>query len=191
MKKIFDSWSVCDANSTSAIATFDKDFNKQIMIDPATDSRCTRKGTDLNFVSAIGSIVVKKGTKQIWKFKTDIARPIIGIINDAILKSNVNITDHTNTIHKGYGLQLGSWNTFHDTDSGATGHIIQYASQFKAQQPPFNMTMELDMTQAKNKNGILTYIIHNETNKDVKEIRTDDKYTNIAFDNIDINEIVG
>ena len=51
--------------------------------------------------------------------------------------------------------------------------------------------MELDMTQTINENGRLSYIIHNEKKEDVEVIRTDGEFSNIAYDNIDIDKAIG
>ena len=67
--------------------------------------------------------------------------------------------------------------------------LEKYASQFKYE--PMNVfivTIELDMTQTQSKNGILKYIIRHEKGEDVATIRTDGEYTNIAYDNVDINK---
>ena len=48
--------------------------------------------------------------------------------------------------------------------------------------------MELDITPKENKkHAILRYILHHEPKTDVNLIRTDGVYTNIAYDNVDIN----
>ena len=48
--------------------------------------------------------------------------------------------------------------------------------------------MELDMTQTESNNGILKYIIHNKPKESVKNVRTDEIYSNIAYDNVDIEK---
>ena len=42
------------------------------------------------------------------------------------------------------------------------------------------------MTGTKSKNGVLTYNIHNELKDDIKTVRTDGQYSNVAWDNVDI-----
>ena len=74
---------------------------------------------------------------------------------------------------------------FHDTDSYSSGCLEQYLDQFQSPET-WLITMELDMTQTAG--GILKFVIHNEPNKKVNQIRTDGAYTNIAFDDIDITK---
>ena len=49
------------------------------------------------------------------------------------------------------------------------------------------ITMELDMTQTQSESGVLKYILHNKPKDDIKQIRTDGEFTNIAYNNIDID----
>ena len=42
------------------------------------------------------------------------------------------------------------------------------------------------MTQKRGTGAVLSFTFHNEKNDDLQEIRTDGRYTNIGFDNIDI-----
>ena len=52
----------------------------------------------------------------------------------------------------------------------------------------FTITMTLDMTQEKGEHGILSFEYHMKPKDYINEIKTDGKYTNIAWDNIDIDK---
>lgn len=153
-----------------------------------TDTRITFRRTQyssVNYVTAIGTAKVKKGCKEQWRFQSHAAYPIIGIISAEIVASKNNIADHSNRENGGYGLQSTFWDCYH-ASTVRSRQLKEYASQFKVDKLPFIITMELDMTQIANDNGVLRYFFH-ERAEDVKKIWTDGKYTNIAFDDIDIN----
>ena len=50
------------------------------------------------------------------------------------------------------------------------------------------MTMELDLTQKKSDNGVLKFIMHHKPKRNVNLIKSDGIYSNIAFDDIDIDK---
>ena len=115
---------------------------------------------------------------------------MIGIMEDSIIQSVDEIADFTDTKNKGYGLETDSCQyLYHDDDDGGNhGDLENYAHQFQAYPRPLVIMMELDMTQDVKEHGILKYIIHNEKKEDVEIIRTDEEYTNIAYDDIDIDK---
>ena len=173
--------------------TFDKNMiPEDIVFDPEIDTKFKREATNKflsdAYASVIGTFVVTKGIKQNWTFKVHGKYPLIGIINENTIKSNKIIKDFTDEFHNGYGIQIaGDWHFFHGNEYDYDGSLTKYVNQFQLYPRPVIITMQLDMTQTENKNGILKYIIHNEMREDIKQIRTDGEYTNIAYDNIDIN----
>ena len=165
--------------------TFDKNMiPKEIIFHPEIDTKFNHKDGG-GWASLIGTIVVEKGIKQSWKFKTP-KWTIIGIIDEEIAKSSTIITDFTNLKYKGYGIQTGQWGYYHRS-SRFDGSLKQYVDQFEAGPASFMFTMELDMTQTQSEYGVLKYIIHAKPRDGIKQIRTDGEYTNIAYDNINID----
>ena len=138
--------------------------------------------------SVPANYIVSEGLKRSWKFKVEPSQTIIGIMENEMIKSKKTIDDCTSEEHKGYGLFTGGWFYAHDNNFGIGGWLDRYAKQFNLDDGPLIVTMELDLTQTVNQHGILKYIIHNEKREDVEEISTDDKYSNIAYDNIDISK---
>ena len=144
---------------------------------------------DDSYASVIGTFIVQRGIKQSWTLKTaKTPSIIIGVIDDETCKTADVVTDFTNTIYKGFGLATGSWEMYHDSNASHDSDLKMYVNQFEVAGQPLTITMELDMTQRKCKHGVLRYIVHNKKKERVKEIRTNDKYTNIGYDNIDINK---
>ena len=143
--------------------------------------------------TCIGANVIKKGHKQNWKVRLNSSKVMIGIINDKMIPPNANIDDFTNRKYKGYGLSIHYGETFHDaTVSESTD--FPYAQQFNfdnidGMTKGVLLEMQLDLTQKDNKNGILRFEIHHRSlMESITEMRKDGKYTNIAFDDIDVNE---
>ena len=160
-----------------------------IELHPEKETKFKRvDGSNDSLASVVGRFIVTKGMKQSWSFKMDYSYIMLGIMDDEIIKSKDTITDFTDTTHKGYGLESHSWSVYHDDDKYRSGCLMDYVEQFDVNDTLL-ITMELDMTQKVNQNGILKYIIHNEPEKDVTEIRTDDQFTNIAFDIITLKKI--
>ena len=174
--------------------SFDKNMiPEDIIFDPEIDTKFKREAAnDFHsnaYASVIGTIVVEKGMKQNWTFKVHGKYPLIGIIKEQIIKSKKMIKDFTDEYHNGYGIQTaGDWNFFHGNVYDYDGGLAKYVEQFQLYPRPVVITMQLDMTQTENENGILKYIIHNEIKEDIKHIRTDGEYTNIAYNNININD---
>ena len=179
---------------TKLMDSFDKNkVHEDVAFHPEIDTKFKRTSyASGSYAAVVGTFVVDKGVKQSWKLKIDAGAVLLGIMDDEIIKSKTNISDLTDTKHKGYGLASGSWYIFHDSDTKQDGSLETYMNQFKVKDiyKSFTMTitMELDMTQRQNKHGILKYIIHNEPKENIKEIRTDGLFTNIAYDNININK---
>ena len=86
--------------------------HRQIVFDPEKDTRFKAEYIPATFVAAIGTIIVEKGMKQTWKLKIDQTYPLLGIMEDEIINSKYNITDHTNSENGGYGMQLTNWNLY-------------------------------------------------------------------------------
>ena len=109
-----------------------------------------------------------------------------------IIKQHEIITDFTDQNFNGCGLSTASWSCFHrqaDTEIGFS--LLDYSEQFDIDTDngkPLVITLELDMTQIDNDNGVLTYIIHNKPKDDSQGIRTDGIYTNVGSTNIDISK---
>eukprot|EP00483_Globobulimina_turgida_P007614 UN07629 len=82
---------------------------------------------------------------------------IIGIINDDMMTQNdeIEIDDFTDREWKGYGLYLYSMLKYHASQREHDG-TFEYGRQFKYGDND-TITMELDLTQSKNKNGILSF----------------------------------
>ena len=124
---------------------------------------------------------------QSWTIKSDYGSTMVGIMDEeTIQNSDQDINDFTSPYNGGYGMVTNGWHYYNDS-LNIHGQLDDYASQFRAKRP-FMIKMELDMRQAKGEQATLKYIILNDLEQDVKDARTDGKYTNIAFNNIDINK---
>ena len=171
--------------------SFVKDKAHQyIIFDPESETKIQCDAANDSYAGALGSIIVKKGMKQCWTFMVDAGTKYVqfGIMSTDVIESIDVIEDNLDKIHKGYGLMVPIYITLHGRGA-ADKDIQQYVEQFEIN-PRTNLiiSMELDMTQKENSNGILKYIIHNEVKDDIETVRTDDKYSNIAYDNVDINK---
>eukprot|EP01084_Bolivina_argentea_P175844 304429_1 len=147
---------------------------------------------DTNYIlkCAFGALIIKKGQQQIWKFKlnntsTKTIQFIVGIMdnNKIETRDKRDIGDFTDTINGGYGLWYGNrFALYHNSDGSETQYL--YASQLK-----FNdgnvITMKLDLTQKCSKCGILSYEIDNCK---LRNNIVNNTYSNIAYDDIDINK---
>merc|ERR1712130_851343 len=94
-----------------------------------------------------------------------------------------------------------SYKKYHCALEFAQGTIFEYAKDFNIKQND-TFTMILDMTQQNHQNGVLSYIINAEVKKksivwDSKQTQSDqneekiaetNEHSNIAFDDIDINQ---
>ena len=173
---------------------FDKNkIHENIELDPEIETKFRRKKETYkhaDFATVIGTFIIEKGMKQSWTFKIEkLYNHLIGIIDTETIQSLKSVDDFTSEINKGYGLQTAyPWNTYHANDSSADGNLRRYAEQFVTRDVSLIITMELDMTQIENENGVLKYIIHNKPRDKDVDIKTDGTYTNIAYDNIDINQ---
>ena len=168
--------------------SFDQNkIHKDIEFDPDNDKKFKRdKYSNDTFASVVGTIIVEKGMKHAWKFRVDAEEVLVGIMNDTKIASSKEIGDFSSKFHEGYGLQTGTYYAYHDKGVDGHGFLGGYMKQFQSALPMI-IIMELDMTQTVNNKGVLKYIVHNERKQDVEEIRTDGEYTNIAYDNIDID----
>ena len=155
-----------------------------------SNTRCyiKKSATYTPIASIIGKIIVEKGMKQSWTFATDTRALIVGIIENDIVDSNEQIADFSDSTYKGYGMGLNGFSLYHAKDSGSDGSF-NHAQQFKYEHlSPLIMTMELDLTQKENENGVLRFYVHHKAKKDVDKIRTDGAYSTIAWNDIDINK---
>ena len=132
--------------------------------------------------SAVGSSIVKKGQKQTWKFAVYKAEFQIGIIDEEILKSsNEYVTDFTDTEWKGWGLYVYAMTKYHSSETNEGS--FTYGEQYKlSQTESTSITMILDLTQATNKNGVLSFEIEGEKHLDIPNA------TKILYDDLDINK---
>ena len=141
--------------------------------------------------TCIGKYVIKKGEKQIWKLKSTSSAIMVGIISDEIVKSNKDIGDFTAVQYKGFGLSVSFATKYHDAHNlpGDDDTFI-YAQQFNLPDADelkgIVFEMELDLTQKENENGILKYVFH-QHGIDIDKIETNGKFTNIAYDCLDVN----
>ena len=146
---------------------------------------------DFELVSAIGNAIIMKGEKQRWVFqinnKSGFAGTslIIGIIDAERVKSVAYIEDFTDSENKGYGLHIRGMFKYHASDLEIDGHF-EYGYQFECKEDDL-ITMELDLTQEDKDDGILRYIIHSASKHADNEISMEGQYSNILYDNIDIN----
>lgn len=137
--------------------------------------------------SIIGTSVVSKGIKKTWTLQIDnLSNVMIGIIDNQVIDNNKIITDFTDEFNKGYGLETSSWDVFHVSDA-PDGSLAEYAEQFNIWNDE-TMTVLLDMTQKEYKHGVLKYILHNEPIMNDLQIETHGRYSNIAYDNLDIDK---
>ena len=148
------------------------------------EAKATRGGSTPCF----GEYVIKKGDKQVWKLKVNTPYILIGIIKEEILKLYPKtVDDFTNRKYEGYGVNFQWGDRFHDVDKTSYSDF-EYVCQFdfygvvEDDSLAIVFEMELDLTQKENENGILKFVIDHD------KIRTDGKYTNVCWDNIDINE---
>ena len=165
----------------------------QIAIDTTETGTKFGHTGDAKYAGVVGTIIVKKGMKQRWTFKMSarIKYPQIVIMSDALIRAKSVITDNMDADHEGYGLQIDiehGWLLYHG-EGCADGNLRMYANQFEIKRwHKLLISMELDMTQTENQNGVLKYIIHNKPKTDIAEIRTDGEYSNVAYDDIDIDK---
>ena len=140
---------------------------------------------------AVGTLIVAKGDKQSWICQVKLGTGIVG--NETIQsKGDGNIGNHI-YYETGYGIALskeGDMVKSHNEDNEGDGWVtpaygLDYGEQFK-KEDGFLMTITLDMTQQKGDHGILTYEFHMEPQDHINKIRTDGVYTNVAWDDIDI-----
>ena len=167
---------------------FDKKFcHKDIKFHPESETKFQCKGPT-SYPSAIGSMSIKRGMKQSWTFKIKQNFALLGIIDEEIVQNSGNaITDFTNSTFKGYGITTNLWSCYHILGAGRVSiNFRRYSNQFVKEKSSI-VTMELDMTQKESEHAILKYVNHGEPKENVKEIRTDKEFSNIAWNDIDIN----
>ena len=139
-------------------------------------------GGDASYASCFGEWIAEKGGKYCWRVKINSLWITVGIIDAAVIETSKMIGDFTNEIYEGYGIVLGSNKICHAYSIAS----FPYAQQFgNLAGKDVEITVELDLTQNECQNGALKYIIHSNNHLDIK---TTGKWTNIAFDDIDINK---
>ena len=168
---------------------FDKvTIHENIQFENQSLTKIARPKRDGHWASAFGTLIVERGYKASWKMKIK-AKDwliLIGIMDNELVESRTNVSNFFTDDNEGYGVIACGWFYYHGRNS-PDGDIEHYANQFNLTGEYITITMELDMTQTTSDQGILKYVIHHETKQDVKSIRTDDKYTNIAYKTVDIN----
>lgn len=142
-----------------------------------------------DYTTCVGQYIVEKGMKQSWTIQSNSKSVLMGIIDNEMLQEDYpNLEDFTNTTYKGYGLSANGWHFYHDTNTVLGASKCKYAEQFDIPKVIFTITMELDLTQQNNDHGILRFIFHHPPNKEIDIIQTDGKYTNIAYETIDVSK---
>ena len=176
------------------VDTFDATkSHKSIYFD--SDTKIMKQSGGSHFATAIGSCIVGKGDKRSWSFKftvpMSIACGVVGVIDNEAVNEVNSYNDYTNKdeCENSYGLglrNLTKYQTTHYDDKWF--EKFHYPGQFLFDGDCRLFTMELDMTQKENKNGIVRYIFHHKSKDGVDEIKTDGKYSNIAWNSININK---
>ena len=162
---------------------------------------CISKIVTMNrwsFACAVGSMRISKGDKQSWICKIDrkFTSVIVGIVDNATAECEGDIGDHSDEGNEGYGFGLnffekyyneGQYDSDDDWPEERVREYFHYGQQFKTDHG-FVMTITLDMTQQKGDHGILSYEFHMKPKDEIDEIRTDGEYTNVAWDDVDIDK---
>ena len=105
-----------------------------------------------------------------------------------------DIGDFTNKQYEGYGMNTHDGWRYSDANPNFRNGTFPYIHQFdlkhldKTVQQEVVFEMELDMTQKESENAILRFTYYHKPKSGVNRIRTDGEYSNIRFDNIDINQ---
>ena len=148
-----------------------------------TDTKITKKATQMIYASAFGTFLVSKGQKHCWTLHLSNSFALIGIIANDIIESKKEICDFSDSEHEGYALSLGLLNKYHASDSRSDG-IFEYAQYFniKFSSEPIIVSMELDLTQRRSDKGLLSYTFHMEQCKELENV------SNIAYDDIDVDK---
>ena len=127
-------------------------------------------GSTTDWFSAIGSAIIRKGERFEWKFIVDC--PILykmemelGIIDNAIMKSDEFIGDFAAPPWNGWGLYLYDMTPYHGND----GALFNYGRQFQYEEGD-TITMILDLSQTENKNGTLSFEIAAKLKDNEKEL---------------------
>ena len=136
-------------------------------------------------LTAICQLITEKGSKTRWTFKFDekpsVTNLLIGIVDDeSTQKSEGEMDDFSEPQHGGYGYYISSGLKYHGDAAEAP---FEYARKFVYEDNHL-ITMKLDLTQEKNKHGILSCVIHSKL-RDGIDI---DQYSNVLWDDIDINK---
>eukprot|EP01084_Bolivina_argentea_P188452 324422_1 len=154
--------------------------------------RDTKDTTMPHYTSAFGETIVCKGDIQSWIFQVGSVGFFIGIIEEEIVQTYENIEDFTDAKHRGYGISLALANKYHAC--GYQGHeSFGYAEQFALfrfflnNSKQLNVKMKLDLSQS-NGMGLLSFIFDVPSKFCNDKISTEGQYSNIAFDNIDVNK---
>ena len=181
--QLFSSW-------VMLMDIFDK-HKCHTLIDFVTETKAIVKRMGSHYKSIFGTIIVQKGQKQSWKLKCSSCTTLIGIIDNDMLTSNDNdndIDDFTDSKYKGWALSLGLMRKFHASDSAADDDgEFEYGEQFQMfGSNEIILTMELDLTQEKHDNGILSFTFH-MPREDGSVISNN--ISNIAWDDIDVNKV--
>ena len=144
-----------------------------------------KKSHSVEWPSAIGTTIIGKGEKFEWKFamsdmllRTEI---MIGIIDNDRLKENKPIKSFYNAIWNGWALYCYGMIPFHN--GSKHGPLpFYYAKQFRYKSGDV-ITMILDLSQEKYKNGALSFDIDAELeNKDKPKLSN-----KVLFSDLDVD----
>ena len=139
------------------------------------------------YSTAIGTQIITKGMKKEWiiefkKVKSTLI--LLGIIENSMVNINEMIDDFTNGQYNGWGIYLSCSVKYHGQNSEQP---FEYASQFKLRNGN-KIKIILDLSN-NNKNtgnkGSLAYIYDADIDK---EILTTGTFSNIAYDDIDVEK---
>eukprot|EP01084_Bolivina_argentea_P103417 185241_1 len=170
--KLFVEWT--SLSDCFHVEISDESIDIKTLISYQTIQRTTEMWNGKNHYStAIGTDIICKGMKQIWKFKilakkkNDRPTIMVGIIDNNVAKSLEYIGTFWEGCSKGYGLSFYSGKKFGPSCKLTS---IQEQDLYKIEK----FTMILDLTQKNSEYGILYYQI--------------DDSKLIAFDAIDIDK---
>ena len=146
--------------------------------------------------SAVGTDIIQKGMRQIWKFQILKGCPlptiVIGIFEDDMIKA-IKDKNHDEIIigsyyrdlgiNSGYGLSLHSNRIIHDDDVRDFG----YGRRFDIRDMD-TFEMNVDMTGKDGVGGILSFVINAKEKKGFEGSEDSGYGDNVAFNGIDIEK---
>ena len=136
--------------------------------------------------SAVGSAIIRKGAKFEWQFKVNddiICNNIevqVGVIDNSVVKPGESINDFADSRWCGWALLLPDMIPYHGHDDRG---FFDYGLQFDFDEGDI-ITMILDLSQERNKNGVLSFEMNAELQDNEEEMETD----NVLFDDLDVDK---